>query len=260
MPCSPSCPSSGQRSRGNLLVRSISSARGAMRSCAKLGHGLAQHVGVLAEIEVETLPGVRNHRSSFHPFHQRAVDRIGLFHGREVPAFRHDHQPRAGNAGGNLARQLRRRGLIAVADQDQGRATDRSQVPAREFGPRLQRGLLTDEGVHAGLVPHRPDFLLQRRVGVARRMHPDLPKHVDDLRHPAIRAPDRSGCRARRGERRRRHASRYRAMPAWRPAPAPAAAPRTRRSRPSIAPPARISAARSPRAERRFSATLSSRR
>src|SRR4029450_4932945 len=35
MPCTPSLPSSGQRSRGNVLLRSISSARGAMRSAAK---------------------------------------------------------------------------------------------------------------------------------------------------------------------------------------------------------------------------------
>ena len=35
MPKRPSSPISGHRSRGNLLVRSISSARGAMRSCAK---------------------------------------------------------------------------------------------------------------------------------------------------------------------------------------------------------------------------------
>src|SRR6266536_1039033 len=36
IPSSPSCPSSGHRSRGNLLVRSISSARGAIRSAVKL--------------------------------------------------------------------------------------------------------------------------------------------------------------------------------------------------------------------------------
>src|SRR5262247_1220636 len=35
MPCRPSSPIAGHRSRGNVLVRSISSARGAMRSCAK---------------------------------------------------------------------------------------------------------------------------------------------------------------------------------------------------------------------------------
>src|SRR5262245_30840301 len=35
MPSSPSAPSSGHRSRGNTLVRSISAARGAIRSWAK---------------------------------------------------------------------------------------------------------------------------------------------------------------------------------------------------------------------------------
>src|SRR6516165_4265084 len=35
MPCTPSLPSSGQRSRGKVLLRSISSARGEMRSAAK---------------------------------------------------------------------------------------------------------------------------------------------------------------------------------------------------------------------------------
>src|SRR5262245_61139796 len=36
MPCTPSLPSSGQRSRGKLLLRSISSARGAICAAAKL--------------------------------------------------------------------------------------------------------------------------------------------------------------------------------------------------------------------------------
>src|SRR5262249_31677906 len=35
MPCPPSLPSSGHRSRGKVLLRSISSARGEMRSAAK---------------------------------------------------------------------------------------------------------------------------------------------------------------------------------------------------------------------------------
>src|SRR5262249_42856099 len=35
-PCTPSLPSAGQRSRGKLLLRSISSARGAMCAAAKL--------------------------------------------------------------------------------------------------------------------------------------------------------------------------------------------------------------------------------
>src|ERR1700757_718710 len=36
MPCAPSFPSSGHRSRGKLLLRSISSARGAIRADAKV--------------------------------------------------------------------------------------------------------------------------------------------------------------------------------------------------------------------------------
>ena len=61
MPCRPSAPISGQSSRGNQSSRSILSASGAMRSAAKLGNAVAQHVGGLAEAEIERLWRIAQH-------------------------------------------------------------------------------------------------------------------------------------------------------------------------------------------------------
>ena len=48
-------PSAGHRSRGNWLLSSISAARGAMLIGRKICDGLAQHVDVVAETEVEVI-------------------------------------------------------------------------------------------------------------------------------------------------------------------------------------------------------------
>mgnify|MGYP003693626887 CR=1 FL=1 len=61
MPCRPSAPIFGQRSRGNWLLRSISAARGAISLLRKVVNGLADRVRGLAEIEVEHPLRVGNH-------------------------------------------------------------------------------------------------------------------------------------------------------------------------------------------------------
>ena len=53
IPSSPSSPSSGQRSRGNSLLASIASARGAIRSAANPSDGFAQQVDILSEAKIK---------------------------------------------------------------------------------------------------------------------------------------------------------------------------------------------------------------
>ena len=52
-PSSPTEPSFGHRSAGNSLAASIAAARGAISSAAKILDHIAQHVGRLAEVEVQ---------------------------------------------------------------------------------------------------------------------------------------------------------------------------------------------------------------
>ena len=61
MPCRPSSPSFGHRSRGKVLVLSISSARGAISFDGEIPHRFADRVGGFAEIEIEHPLRVGNH-------------------------------------------------------------------------------------------------------------------------------------------------------------------------------------------------------
>ena len=63
MPSKPSSPSSRHRSRGNTLLRSISLARGAMRSCGEAPHLIAHGIDDLAEAEIELAVGGIGHCS-----------------------------------------------------------------------------------------------------------------------------------------------------------------------------------------------------
>ena len=63
MPSRPSAPNCGQSWRGNLLVRSISAAIGAIFSREKAPHRVAQHVDVVAEAEIKAGEAVRDHRA-----------------------------------------------------------------------------------------------------------------------------------------------------------------------------------------------------
>ena len=64
MPCRPSAPIFGQRSRGNTLSRSISAARGAISASANARGRFADHFGALAEVEIEGAGGVGDHGAS----------------------------------------------------------------------------------------------------------------------------------------------------------------------------------------------------
>src|SRR6185437_292435 len=111
MPSSPSAPISGHRSRGNWFSRSIASARGAMRSCAKSWTLLrsistsgprpkskpAQALGIIALIAADSTglrsgcqrPGRRGAaRLGLHfVLRQQAVDRFGRRRPREQEAL-----------------------------------------------------------------------------------------------------------------------------------------------------------------------------
>lgn len=100
---------------------------------------------------------------SAEPRRQRRVDRLRLFHRREMAAFLDHHQSSAGDQPGGFLRQMRRGDRILPAADDQGRAGDPRQIgPA--VGPPDDRRLLPHESVTADAAGHRRHPSGQDRV------------------------------------------------------------------------------------------------
>src|SRR5262249_34854875 len=135
------------RSAASIMVRagrSLIEPDGlALSSLRKSRHG-PRSMRVTSTSGVSPMRSRTETMSRFHPFHPRPGPRLGLFHGGEMAAVRHDDQARAGDAGGDLLRQRRRRELVAGPDQHEGGTADRGEQRPR-VGPRHERLLLAQK-------------------------------------------------------------------------------------------------------------------
>ena len=97
-----------------------------------------------------------------------------------------DHnQARSPNAGGDLADELRRRRLVALADQNQRRAGNRSKAGAR-VRTAQDRLLLAQVSLDAGCLGHLPDYALKRFIAMSVAMHVDRKSLFRNLRVAAF--------------------------------------------------------------------------
>src|SRR5262249_16715024 len=81
----------------------------------------------------------------------------------KVSAIGDDDEPRSSDAGLDLLRERRRGGLIAVADEHQGRTLDRGEERPC-IRPRHDRLLLAQERLRSGLLGHEAHARAQRFV------------------------------------------------------------------------------------------------
>jgi hypothetical protein len=98
-----------------------------------------------------------------------------------MPALRDHPQTGAADRARDFTRQLRRRRLIAIADQDQGLAFDRAK-PGSRIRPSDDRLLLPQECVNAGLFGHHAHRLFQAGVIVAIAMDVERKSDIGHFR------------------------------------------------------------------------------
>src|SRR5713101_487705 len=102
-------------------------------------------------------------------FAERPVHRVGLLHGRMVPAIGDNDEPRSGHSRGNLLRQRGRGQFIAIADEHERRTFDRCQQRPR-IRSRHDGLLLAQEHLCSGLLRHEAHARSQRLVALSAAM------------------------------------------------------------------------------------------
>ena len=111
---------------------------------------------------------------------QRLVHRRRPLQRREMPAIGNDDEARAADAGGDLLGKLRRRQLIAVADQNQRRTGNGGKDRPR-VGAGHDRLRLAQERLRPGFLGHGADDAFQRRIAEAVAVDEDRKQAVGDF-------------------------------------------------------------------------------